>query len=188
MFCCIGLTFIRVETNPVDQFRPDAPISRHFHDVYKDLSGSFPVNVVMDGRMEDYFEKPANIGRLPGLQRFLETLPGVDKTISFADYMMLVNYALNRYDPAYYALPKEDFEVRMVINNYKNILGDDMLSSFMSPDFSKTTVLLLTHLSNSVDFLKLKKRVLDHVRGTSRKTSVGRSPGSAWSSPPAATC
>ena len=135
VFCCIGLTFIRVETNPVDQFRPDARISRHFHDVYKDLSGSFPVNVVMDGRMEDYFEKPRNIGRLPGLQRFLETLPGVDKTISFADYMMLVNFALNRYDPAYYALPKEDFEVRMVINNYKNILGDDMLVKFHVPRF-----------------------------------------------------
>ncbi len=163
--CCLGLAFIRVETNPVDQFRADAPISRHFHDVYRDLSGSFPVNVVMDGRMEDFFEKPGNVARLPALQRFLESLPGVDKTLSLADYMMLVNYVLNRFDPAAYALPEEDYEVRMVLNNFKNLLGEEMLSGFVSPDFSKTTVLLLTHLSNSVEFLRLRERILDHARG-----------------------
>jgi signal transduction histidine kinase len=51
----------------------------------------------------------------------------------------------------------------MVINNYKNLLGEEMFSSFMAPDFSKTTILLLTHLSNSSDFLKLKTRILKHV-------------------------
>ncbi len=165
VFFGIGIFRLQAETNPVDYFRRDTPVSRHFHDIYQDLSGSFPVNVVMDGTVEDYFyREPEHIRQIARIQEFLETLPGVDKTVSFADYMKLVNYALNQFDPKYYALPEESFEVRMLINNYKTMLGEDMLSQFMSPDFSKANILLLTHISSSRDFLGIQEKILSHVR------------------------
>ena len=101
-------------------FKEDVPVNRHFHDIYQDLSGSFPINVIMSADTEDYFENPEHIADMEKLQRFLETLPGVDKTVSFADYLKLVNYASNRFEPQHYVLPNEGFEVRMVINNYKS--------------------------------------------------------------------
>ncbi|MCP4146324.1 MAG: MMPL family transporter, partial [bacterium] len=114
LVCLIGIFKIRVETNPVGFFREDIPVSRNFHDIYKDLSGSFPVNVVMQSKEDDFFEKPESVAAVARLQQYLETLPGVDKTISFADYMRLVNYASNQFQAEYYALPDEDFEVRML--------------------------------------------------------------------------
>ena len=45
--------------------------------------------------------------------------------MSFADYLKLVNYVLNRFEAEYYRLPEEGFEVRMVLNNFKTILGED---------------------------------------------------------------
>jgi len=159
-----GIFFIHVETNPMGFFKPRTSISRHFHDIYKDLSGSFPVNVVMDGGEDDFFENPLNIARIEKLQHYLETLPGIDKTVSFADYMQLVNYAMNQYKPDYYTLPAEGFEVRMLINSYKTMLGDDMLTRFMNPAFSKANVMLLTHISSSRDFLALRDTILDHVK------------------------
>jgi len=94
---------------------------------------------------------------------FLSGLPGVDKVISFSEYLKLVNYAMNRFDPKFYALPEENFELRMLMNNYKTLLGEDVFSGFMSADLSKANILLLTHLSNSRNFLDIRQKILEYV-------------------------
>ena len=162
--CVVGLFFIRVETNPVSFFKPNTPVSRHFHAIYRQMSGSFPVHVVMGGPTEDYFESPTNVAELDRLQRFLDTLPGVDKSVSFADYLKLVNYASNRFDPQYYALPEDTYEMRLLINNFKSLLGNDLLRGFMSPDLRQANILLLTHIASSRQFLGTKAAILSHVR------------------------
>lgn len=165
LFCIAGMFRIRIETNPVEYFKKDSDVSRHFHDIYRDMSGSFPVNVVMDSKTEDYFYQDSkHIDEIVRVQKFLGTLPQVDKTVSFADYMKLVNYALNQFDPKFHSIPEEAFEVRMAINNYRTMLGQDMLSRFMSQDFSKANILLLTHISSSGNFLDTRERILGHVR------------------------
>jgi hypothetical protein len=98
------------------------------------------------------------------LQEFLETLPKVDKTISFADYLMLVHYSLNHYESKYYVLPAENFEIRMAINNYKTILGEDLFARFMTPALDRANILMLTHLSSSGEFLKTREIILDFAR------------------------
>ncbi len=163
MTCAVGLLFIRVETNPVSFFKAGTSVSRNFHNIYQDMSGSFPMNVAMSGPTEDYFEDPSNVAELARLQTFLMSLAGVDKTISFADYLMLVNYTYNRFDPAYYVLPEDPYEMRMLVNNFKILLGNDLLKTFMSSDMRQANILMLTHIASSRQFLKTKKAILDHV-------------------------
>lgn len=165
-FCLAGFFRMRVETNPVEYFRSSAPVSRHFHDIYRDLSGSFPINVVLAGDGEDYFEDLNNILEMARLQDFLKGLPGVDKTVSFADYLKLVNYASSNYEPESYALPEEPYELRMLINNFKTMLGEDTLRRFMSRDFRKTNVLMLTHISNSRGFIETRDRIMDEAKSS----------------------
>jgi diguanylate cyclase (GGDEF)-like protein len=164
LFCIIGILRIRAETSPVEYFKRDTEVSRNFHDIYRDLSGSFPVNVVMASEEEDYFEDSEHLAEIGTLQQFLETLPFVDKAVSFAEYMKLVNYAMNQFDPEFYTLPEEGFEVRMLMNNYRMMLGDDMYSRFMNPELNKANILLFTHLSSSRDFLKTREAILAHVQ------------------------
>ena len=164
LVCLLGILRIRVETNPVGYFKTETPVIQHFHDIYRDLSGSFPINVVVESKDNDYFEDPQHVADIARFQEFLVTLPGVDKTISFADYMKLVNYGLNEFDPKFYALPEEGFESRMVINNYTTMLGQDMFDRFMSPNLSKTNIVLLTHLSSSREFLRTRDKIIAHMR------------------------
>ena len=164
VICLIGIFRIRVETNPVGYFKENTPVKRNFNDIYQHLSGSFPINIVMGSPQGDYFEDPTHLADIARLQAFLEKLPGVDKTISFADYLKLVNYALNKFEQQHYVLPQEGFEVRMAINNYTTMLGQDMLTRFMRPDFSKTNILLLTHISSSKDFIQVRDEILAHVK------------------------
>ena len=161
--CLAGLYFIRVETNPVSFFKGSTPVSQNFHHIYQHMSGSFPVHVVMTGPTEDFFEEPSNAAELDRLQTFLLSLEGVDKTISFADYLKLVNYSYNRFDPAYYALPEDPYEMRMLVNNFKVLLGNDLLKTFMSTDMRQANILMLTHIASSRQFLKTKKMILEHV-------------------------
>ena len=164
LICLIGILRIRVETNPVGYFKENTEVKRNFDDISRHLSGSFPINIAMENPEADYFHDPAHLAEIVRLQDFLEELPGVDKTISFADYLTLINYALNQFEHKYYALPQEGFEVRMAINNYATMLGDDMLARFMNPEFSKTNILLLTHISSSKDFLEIRNKIMEHTR------------------------
>lgn len=161
--CLTGLFLIRVETNPISFFKSSATVSRNFHSIYQQMSGSFPIHVAMSGPSEDYFEEPSNVAELARFQVFLNAIEGVDKTISFADYIRLVNYAYNRFDPKYYALPQDPYEMRMLVNNFKVLLGNDLLKSFMSPDMRQANILMLTHIASSRQFLQTKQMILDHV-------------------------
>ena len=169
LICLVGILRIRVETNPVGYLKENTEVKRNFDDIYQHLSGSFPINVAMENPEANYFEDPDHLADIARLQEFLEKLPGVDKTVSFADYLMLINYSLNHFEPPSYVLPQEGFEVRMAINNFATILGEDMLTRFMSSDFSKTNILLLTHISSSKDFLQIRDKIIDHVKNNFSK-------------------
>jgi predicted RND superfamily exporter protein len=159
-----GIIMIHVETNPVGFFKKNTPISRNFEDIAKETSGSFPVNVVLNARTEGYFEDPAHLKQLAKIQEFLNGLNGVDKTVSLADFLKLVNYATNQYKKEAYALPEEGFEVRMLINSYKTMLGQEMFQRFMDPDMKQANILLRTHISGSRDFLALKQKINDFLK------------------------
>jgi len=169
VICIAGIFRLRVETNPVGYFKDDTPVSRHFHDIYKDLSGSFPINISMTGKGEDYFQDPAHLAEIAKLQQFVQTLPRVDKTIAYTDYMKLVNYAGNQFQPENYALPTAAWEVRMLANKYTMMLGEDMFTRFMNPDYTSANILLLTHISSSQDFLNLRQRILEYAEANFSK-------------------
>ena len=163
LLCLIGIFRIQVETNPVGYLKESAPVKRNFIDIYQNLSGSFPVNIAMGGSATDFFENPKNLADIARVQEFLVNQAGVDKSLSFADYLKLVNYVLNRFEPDFYRLPQEGFEVRILFNNFKTILGEDVFDRFMNGDLSKTNILLLTHMSSSRQFLQLREKTLTFV-------------------------
>lgn len=155
----IGIFQIKVETNPISYFRADTDVSQNFFDISENMAGSFPINIVISSGEGSYFEDPDHLRMIFRMQRYLEAQEGVDKTISFVDYLQLTNYATNQYHKAYYAIPKEPFQVRMLINSYKSMLGQDMFERFMDKDISKANIMLLTHISSSRDFIAIKKRI-----------------------------
>ena len=68
LFGIAGILRIRVETNPVGYFKEDTPVSQRFHDIYQDMAGSFPLNVVLDSKTEDFFEgkfSPSVVAAVP---------------------------------------------------------------------------------------------------------------------------
>ena len=164
LFGIMGISRIQVETNPMDFFKESTSISQNFKDIYRDMAGSFPINVIINSKQEDYFENPNHLNLIVKLQTFLDALAGVDKTISFCDYLKLVNYATNQYQDKFHILPEESFEIRMLVNSFKTMLGLDMLTRFMNEDFSGANIILRTHISSSIDFLNIQKIIEAHLK------------------------
>jgi len=158
-----GIMRLEVETNPVGFFKEDTQVAQNFRDIYRDMAGSFPLNVTVDGKEDSYFEDTAHLQQIAELQAFLEGLPGVDKVISVVDYLKLINYATSQYEEKAYRLPEEPFEIRMLVNSFKTMLGQDMLNRFMNGSFSKTNILLRSHIASSRDFLSIEKQIQKYL-------------------------
>lgn len=159
-----GIFRIHVETNPLSYFKPSTPVHQNFHDIYSHLSGSFPLHLQLSTDEEDYFLSTDAIKSLTDHQHFLETLPGIDKTLSFNDYLMLVNYVTNRFDPQFYRLPEANYEARMLVNQFKTILGRDILNRYIGKDFSMANITMLTHLRSARGFLDIEKKIREYCK------------------------
>lgn len=177
LFAVAGILRIRVETNPLAYFRDKTAISTQFHDIYRHLSGSFPLHLVLGADREDYFLSRPALEELTDYQRFLETVPGVDKTLSLADYLMLVNYVTHRFDPDHYALPEADYAVRMLVNDFKSLLGRDILGRYISEDFTTANITMLTRLSTARAFADAEKRIMAFCRLQGKQETTCRVTG-----------
>jgi len=196
LFLLVGIFRIRVETNPLSYFKTSTPLHQQFHDIYDHLSGSFPLHLKLKSDEDDFFLSKSAIDILSDHQRFLETLPGIDKTLSFADYLKLVNYVTNRFDPLFYKLPEADYEIRMLTNQFKTILGRDILKRYIADDFATANITMLTRLHSANGFLDAEKmiqkfckrhedkKVTCHTTGFGMVMSLGSQHlvnGQAWS-------
>ncbi len=164
IICALGMLRVRVETNPVAFFKSDTEVRKNFTDCHRHMSGSFPINVVMSASESDYFENPENVAAIERFQTYLDRLPGVDKTISLADYLKLVNYTVNGFDSRFYTLPQEGYELRMLMNNFKVLLGNDLLKRFLSAGYDKANILMLTHIASSRLFHDTQQRIHTHAK------------------------
>jgi diguanylate cyclase (GGDEF)-like protein len=159
-----GISQLRIDADTTRYFRESEPVTQHFHDVYQDMAGAFPVNVVVGGPTADYFSDPDNIAKLLELQDYLESIPGIDKTLSFANYVQLIYYSINNYIPTFYALPQDPAELGNILNLYKMFLGPDMSRRFMNEDRSKAAILMMMHISSGYEWLETEAQILEWSR------------------------
>lgn len=159
-----GIAQLRIDADTTKYFRESEPVTQHFHDVYQDMAGAFPVNVVVEGTSPGYFSDLGNLKRLLEFQSYLESQPGIDKTLSFANYTQLIYYSINNYIPRFYDLPQDPVELENILNLYKMFLGPDMSRRFINEDLSKTAILMMMHISSGRQWIETEARILEWSR------------------------
>jgi len=161
-----GFSRIRVETTPISYFKGKAPIKTAFEDVRKNLSGIYPVNVVLRSNLPGYFSSPEILQMVEALQVFLSEIEGVDLTISVVDLLKFEGLFTRSFrdKQRYYILPNNPFIVREAIKNFRMLQGDELIDYFVSKDFSRINVTCRTHMVSTADFIKTEEMVLDYLR------------------------
>jgi predicted RND superfamily exporter protein len=83
----VGATRIDVSTDLLSTFRKSSDVRRDYDTIAERLAGPNPVSIVITGPETGYFRSIVSLRRLKDFQEFLESLDGIDSTLSIVDYL-----------------------------------------------------------------------------------------------------
>ncbi len=161
-----GLFRIRVETTPMSFFKKDAPLRIAFDDVHKNLSGVYPINVVLRTDHPGYFKSPAALQKVESFQEFVRRIDGVDIASSVVDLLKFEGLLTRNFEnkAKYYVIPDDPFIVGEAIRNCRLLDGDEPIDFFVSKDFSRINVACRSHVISTADFIRIEKEILTFTR------------------------
>ena len=165
---------VRADSDFQDFFRPGDPVRVATDAINEHLVGSMAFYVIIDGAEKDGMKRWDTLRRVKDLQRYVDGLPGVEKTVSFVDYCELLDRGAQSgrdgspvgpgsepigAPPA--GSPTTFWEEPSQLRAVMQLVAGSPASfrSVVSPDFSRMNVLVRTSLSGSGEISALADRI-----------------------------
>ena len=173
------LSSIRVDSNFQSFFRPNDPVRQATDAINEHLVGSMAFYVVIDGQEKDVMKQWDTLRRIKDLQTYIDSLPGVDKTVSFVDYCELLDRGAQSGGGDIMVGPggeimtapppenpttfwQEPSQLRAVMQLVAG--SPTSFRSVASPDFARSNILVRTTLSGSREIFDLAARISTYAR------------------------
>ncbi|MDO9583034.1 MAG: MMPL family transporter [Desulfomicrobium sp.] len=131
-------TFIKVETNLLEFFKPSTTFRQELSYIETRLSGVGSVDISLQAHERDAFREPANLELIEALQIYAESLPGVDRTMSFVDFLKDMNESFHNENPEFYRIP----DSRELVAQYLLLYDSDDIEDFITPDQDHARILI----------------------------------------------
>lgn len=129
---------IRVETNLLEYFKPSSPLRQELSYIEPRLSGVGTVDISVKAGERDALRDPAKLAVMDRLQAFALTLPGVDRTMSFVDFLKDMNMSFHNENPDFYVIP----ESRELVSQYLLLYDSDDMDEFITPEYDQARILI----------------------------------------------
>ncbi|SMP63019.1 hypothetical protein SAMN06295888_11092 [Desulfonatronum zhilinae] len=129
---------IQVETNLLEYFKYSSPIRQSLDFVETRLSGVGTVDVSLKSRDTEAFLNPRNLVVIETIQHFAETLPHVDKTMSFVDFLKDMNKAFHDEDATFHVIPYS----RELVAQYLLLYDSDDIDDFVTMEYDHARILI----------------------------------------------
>jgi len=152
---------IRVETNLLEFFKSTTPLRRDLDFVESRLSGVGSVDISLKAGAPDAFRDPANLRTIETLQTHAESLGGVDRTMSFVDFLKDMNQAFHNEDPSFHALP----DSRDMISQYLLLYDSDDIEDFITADYDHARILVRLSEHSSAGQAKIIDALRSFIEG-----------------------
>ena len=166
---------IRTDSNFQSFFRADDPIRQATDAINEYLVGSMAFYVAIDGDESHIINKWDTLRRIKDLQMYIDTLPGVDKTVSFVDYCELIDRGAQSgggtdiiVSPSGEIIEAPAAGAQTTFWDNPEQLGGVLQIVTLSPgsfervvniDFSRTNILVRTTLAQSSDIMALVEQI-----------------------------
>lgn len=129
---------IKVETNLLDFFKSTTPLRQELTFVESRLSGVGSLDISLKAAAPDAFRDPGNLLVIERIQAHAETLAGVDRTMSFVDFLKDMNQAFHNEDPAFHVLP----DSRELVSQYLLLYDSDDIEDFITTQYDHARILV----------------------------------------------
>ncbi|MGH7859033.1 MAG: efflux RND transporter permease subunit, partial [Candidatus Binatia bacterium] len=179
----IPIPLIEVDSNFQSFFREDDPIRTATDAINENLVGTAAFYVVIDGSEEGIVKKWDTLRRIKDLQSYVETLPGVDKTVSFVDYVEAFDRGAQQVGGGDLVLgpdgnvveapPAGPGEAKTFWENPDQLgaaiqiisTNPKSFSTVVDVKFARTNILVRTSLSRSSEISDTVEKIHDFARG-----------------------
>src|SRR5262245_2312249 len=169
----LPMPWIRVDSNFQSFFRADDPIRRATDAVNAHLAGSAAFYVAIDGHEKNVLKKWDTLRRIQELQGFIDSLPGVEKTMSLVDHLEQFDRGSPPLqpgdivfgpsgEPVVYEGPagkttfwKSPAQLAAVLNS----VSQKPKTFGVTEDFSRTSILVGTSLTRSSDITQMVDKI-----------------------------
>ena len=133
---------VRVESDLLTFFKPDHPVSRDTKLIESKLVGVTTLEISLKGTGRDSLKNVATLRAIREFQQWLDQLPEVDHTISIADLVEEMHWAMNGEDAVYRTLPDTNRLLRQYLLVYD---GKDMYE-LVNREFEHTRIVVNMHV------------------------------------------
>jgi hypothetical protein len=152
---------IQVDSNFQSFFRKGDPIRQASDAINAHLAGSSAFYVTIDGKEKQIIQKWDTLRRIKELQSYIDSLPGIEKTISFVDYCEILDRGIQAIPPLEEtpgdAQPEEEttfWENPSQLDGVMQLvfLNSKAISSVVNhPSYSRTNIIVRTSLIRATD-------------------------------------
>lgn len=129
---------VEVESNVLAFFSKDHPLTQHTRLIETKLSGVTSLEIVLRGDGIDSLQRVDTLKAMRELQTWLERMPEVDRSISMADLVEEMNWAMNGQKAAFRAVPSSD----RLLKQYMLVYDGRELYEMVNRDFDKARIML----------------------------------------------
>jgi predicted RND superfamily exporter protein len=150
-----ALPNIVVDTDYLSYFEESDPVRLDFEAVNRMLAGAVPLYVVLEGTGPGTFRDPAVLRGMETLQRGLDALPGVSRTISFVDSLRTLNRAFGGDDPGEEKIP----DTRGGVTELLFMLPKAETFPYLTINHSRANIVLRTGEVGSAAISRLKREI-----------------------------
>jgi predicted RND superfamily exporter protein len=150
---------IVIDTDYLSYFDERDPVRVDFEAVNHLLSGAVPLYVVLEGEGPGAFREPAVVNAIEEIQRRVDAVEGVGRTLSFADSMRMLNRAFNADDPAHERIP----DTRPGVTELLFMIPKNELQRFTTVNHGRSNVIIRTGEVGSSDILRLVADVQEQL-------------------------
>ncbi len=150
-----GVAQLRIGTQQVSKFRPDAPVRVHFEAVNEHFGGANLFFVVLSTEYPDGFKEPVNLAEIEALQSWLTEQPEIGGTTSLVDYLKLLNRGFHENVPDQLAIP----ESKRMISQLLFFGASDELDSFVDSQYQTLSIRVRSNVVDSDAISALVARI-----------------------------
>lgn len=160
----VGIFRVRVNTAFRSWFSRRNPVIVADREIRKHFTGTSTIRVLVEGKEPDSLLNPRVVRGIAALQHTLAAEPEVTGTLSIADYVQVMNRAMNGGKADAYRIP----DSRALISQYLLLFGPRDLTRVLSPD-GRTAAIYALARSDNVHWV-------EGLFAKLRKTAAGRFP------------
>jgi hypothetical protein len=152
-------TQLRVETNLIEFFKKSSPVRTSLDMVESNLAGVGSLDISFKSQDLDAFKDPRYLQVVDQVQQFVSKLDGVDKAISFVNFLKDMHQSFNNEDPLFYVIPDSS----QLISQYLLLYDSDDTEDYINGDYDHARLAVRISVHGSRQEQELIGRIQDMI-------------------------